>query len=174
MSSWKPIKNYPNYIISDSGIVKNITRNKILSFDCGQYLRVTLYREGSSKKFLVHRLVAETFIPNPNNFPEVNHIDGNKRNNSVYNLEWVSHSENLKHAYKNGLAHSTEFSKFLGKRLKPLLEKKIGMFTLDNKLVRTFNSVKEASSFTGASSSCISSAANGRQRTCRNFIWKYL
>ena len=67
------------------------------------YYRCCLSKNGNNKTVKVHRIVAETFIPNPNNLAQVNHIDGNKQNNNVDNLEWCSQSENMKHAYKNGL-----------------------------------------------------------------------
>lgn len=70
------------------------------------YQFVCLRKNGNSKKFSVHRLVAEAFIPNPQNLPCVNHIDGNKQNNSVENLEWCTYSENLKHAIDIGLVES--------------------------------------------------------------------
>lgn len=67
------------------------------------YLFIQLYNEGASKNFYIHRLVATTFITNPSKMSDVNHKDGNKENNKVENLEWVSHSYNLKHAYDTGL-----------------------------------------------------------------------
>lgn len=63
------------------------------------YLAVSLYKDGLYKKFGVHRLVAQAFIPNPNNMPQVNHIDGNKLNNNADNLEWCTASENIRHKY---------------------------------------------------------------------------
>lgn len=70
------------------------------------YLSVELWENGNRKRVYVHRLVAEKYIPNPENKREVNHKDGNKLNNSVDNLEWVTSSENKYHAYKNGLRRS--------------------------------------------------------------------
>ena len=67
------------------------------------YLRVELFSHGAGKKFLVHRLLAAAFIPNPENKETVNHIDGDKSNNSIGNLEWATRSENQIHAYKTGL-----------------------------------------------------------------------
>lgn len=67
------------------------------------YWRVELWANGRGRKFLLHRLLAEAFIPNPEGKPQVNHIDGNKPNNSLSNLEWVTQSENQIHAYRSGL-----------------------------------------------------------------------
>jgi uncharacterized HNH endonuclease L245 len=67
------------------------------------YKQCNLYKDGKKKYVRVHRLVAELFVPNPNNLPQVNHIDGNKLNNHYTNLEWVNNSQNTKHAFDNGL-----------------------------------------------------------------------
>lgn len=69
----------------------------------GNYYHVTLYKEGQGKTFHIHRLLAEHFIPNPKNLPQVNHKNGIKTDNKIKNLEWVSHLENMKHASENGL-----------------------------------------------------------------------
>ena len=115
---WKPVKGYEElYEVSDMGNVKALRRTvnsgkchrtweeHFIKFavDGSGYFRTNLAKDGVNKTVKVHRLVAEAFIPNPLNLPEVNHIDGNKQNNCVENLEWCSHSENLKHAVKTGL-----------------------------------------------------------------------
>lgn len=113
MSNWKIIKDYPNYAISDKGEVKSLPRKsekgtrvkeRILKHDVSPsgYHRVSLCDGKNVKRFLVHRLVAEAFIPNPLNKPHINHKDNNPYNNTVNNLEWVSHSENMVHAEKQG------------------------------------------------------------------------
>lgn len=90
-----------NYIITKDGKIINKKRGNILKpqLNGKGYLRVSI---GKKLRF-VHRLVAEKYIPNPNNLPQVNHKDGNKLNNSVDNLEWVSNKQNREHALKNGL-----------------------------------------------------------------------
>lgn len=96
MSIWKEIKGFQNYEISDKGQVKNKKTGKILkgSFDKDGYLLAYLYINGKAKAKKIHRLVAEAFIPNPENKPEVNHIDEDKKNNRVENLNWMTRSEN--------------------------------------------------------------------------------
>lgn len=91
---------YNNYIVFKTGDVFNLHGVKLVGMvdRCG-YHEVIL----NGKQYRVHRLVAEAFIPNPNNLPCVNHKDGNKQNNSVDNLEWVTYSENTIHSFKTGL-----------------------------------------------------------------------
>ena len=106
----KKIKNWELYTIDEFGKVKNTKTNKYLkgAINSKGYLRVELHLNKKIKKFFVHRLVAEYFVENPLNKEQVNHIDGNKLNNNMNNLEWVTHKENTQHAIKNGLIKSCE------------------------------------------------------------------
>ncbi len=98
------IRGYEGYQVSNHGRVKNSKTGKILKpYLTRGYLRVSLYNESGRKCKLVHRLVAEAFLPNPENKPVVNHINGCKTDSNVSNLEWVSPSENMSHAHSNGL-----------------------------------------------------------------------
>lgn len=107
---WLPIPNYEDYHVSNFGRVKSFNgrwvKVTILKPDAskGGYLRVTLFKDGKHKHFQIARLVALTFIPNPEGKPEVNHIDGIKFNNHVSNLEWATAAENSQHAFASGLA----------------------------------------------------------------------
>lgn len=101
MEIYKDIKGYKNrYQITSWGRVYSIESGRFLRNEKTQkgYCRVVLVAENGKKAhFRVHRLVAEAFIPNPDNKPQVNHIDGNKLNNSITNLEWVTNQENYEH-----------------------------------------------------------------------------
>jgi hypothetical protein len=91
------IEGYNNYLIYETGDVFNNKKNRFLkpSKMKNGYIKVELCKNGKQKTFKIHRLVAEYYIPNPENKPEVNHIDGDKCNNSVENLEWNTRKENM-------------------------------------------------------------------------------
>ena len=100
---WALIKDWEDYSISTYGRIKNNNTNKIKStfLNNSGYSCVQLYKNGTMKHFLVHRLVAEAFIPNPNNLSDVNHKNEDKSNNCIYNLEWISHQKNCQYGNRN-------------------------------------------------------------------------
>ena len=103
---WKKHPEFDNYQISNLGRVWSERRQRIMSIfkqNFGYWLIQIVDNNGKSTRFLVHRLVALTWIPNPSNKKYVNHLDGNKANNTVTNLEWVTSSENILHARQTGL-----------------------------------------------------------------------
>lgn len=97
------VKPYHSYFVSSCGKIFNSDGVEMKSDKSARYDRVKLIINGKSITKSIHRLVAEAFIPNPNNYPQVNHIDGIKMNNNVSNLEWCTASENELHAYRTGL-----------------------------------------------------------------------
>lgn len=106
----RDIIDFPNYRISSEGKVRSVITGKVLkTFLCTSRSnhhpreKISLYKNGKSFKKLIHRLVAEAFIPNPEKKPQVNHKDGNPLNNNLSNLEWVTQKENVEHAVKNKL-----------------------------------------------------------------------
>lgn len=174
---WKDIQGYENkYQVSNYGRIKSLSRRifngtgyyiskeKILKGHVitNGYIQVEL----QGKPLLVHRLVAETFIENSYNKPQINHIDGDKTNNRVENLEWCTNSENQIHAYKNGLnIHSSRSGK---------PKKKVCQINLETgKIINIFNSIAEAKKSLGASKENISQVCMGKRNKCLGYGWKY-
>lgn len=159
---WKtaiPIQGFPKYRVDTFGNVYNsggLILKPIVSKK--GYLRVSLSNDFvKHKKFLVHRLVAEAFIPNPKNLPQVNHKDENKQNNSVKNLEWCTPLENLKYSGIIEKARKTNFQK-----VKCLDDGKI------------YNSIKEVCELFGLHHSNVVACCNGRRRRCGGKTWMYM
>lgn len=178
---WKDIKNYEGlYQVSNLGRIKNIKTQKILknytSVKDKYYLKVSLYLNRKFKNFKVHRLVAQAFIPNPNNLPQVNHIDGNKSNNNVNNLEWCDNSHNVKEAYRLGLikpTHSGCFKKGQNKNQElPIIQ-----YDLDGNFIKQWASFTKAEKFFRPNAKSISTnihgVLNNKQKTAYGYIWKY-
>ena len=171
MEVWKKIAGNPNYIVSNTGRVRRHTASRDRSLrDRDGYPAVDLYQNGERKTVRVHRLVAETFIPNPDNKPEVNHIDGNKYNNDVSNLEWVTSRENCRHAWDNGLISPSygmrgKTNPNGGRKGKPFRIVETG---------EVFNTLKECEEAIGGNNRHISECLNGIQRTHRGYHFEYV
>lgn len=105
----KVIKDYPNYSITKDGRVFNNKHNRYLKpFKRTGYWSVSLYEAGKMNSIRIHRLLAQAYIDNPENKPCVNHIDGDKTNNNISNLEWCTYKENTKHSWNTGLQKVSE------------------------------------------------------------------
>ena len=162
---FKDIKNYEGlYQVSNLGRVYSIRNNKILKPKlnrCG-YLSVNLKYKGSHVTKSIHRLVAEAFIPNPNDFPQVNHKDEDKTNNCVDNLEWCSAKYNINY----GTCRERTAQHFR----KPVL-----MFDLNNNFIKEFNSVAEAGSYVNGNYSNIIGCClmYEHYNSAYGYKWKY-
>lgn len=162
-----PVVGYEGfYEVSNYGNVKNrkgkILKKHLFCKQCPHY-DVRLYKDGDEGICIpIHRLVAMAFIPNPDNLPCVDHLDCNGLNNIVTNLRWCTQKENCNNPIT--LKRKKEANK---NNMKPILQ-----YTLDDKFVKEWESVIEATRFYNAGSG-IWNCLNGRAKTCKSFIWKY-
>ena len=131
----KEIVGFEDYYIDEKGRIFNKKMQELKGkwIDNTGYYQIVLTKDKKRKYVRIHRLVALTFLPNPNNLPQVNHIDGNKLNNNVENLEWVTNSENTSHGYQSNLYHSNK--------------RKIGVIAIhkETKEKYIFSSIRECS-----------------------------
>lgn len=161
------------YLVSTNGDIKNIVTGKMLkpSKSPTGYLFCKMDRPNLPKKnMFVHRAVAETFIPNPHNKTQVNHKDGNKANNCVENLEWVTPQENTLHAYRVLGRHGSLKGKTgkLNKNSIPVYQ-----YDLDGNFLKSWDAVSDAARFLNCNPCQIINQMAGRIVTCHGFLWSY-
>lgn len=161
---WKDIKGYEGiYQVSNLGNVKSLNYNRSHK---ERLLKPTPTKRGclivelKSKAYQVHRLVAQTFIPNPNNLPQVNHIDENTSNNIVSNLEWCDAKYNSNHGTRN--------ERIKQSHLKPVVQ-----YNINNEYINTYPSIIEAHKLTGIDKSHISSCCNNKRKTAGGCKWVF-
>lgn len=183
MEVWKDIKHFEGlYQVSNLGNVKRLSR--IINYCTGRsevlkerllkpalrsndnrrrYYFFVASKNGKRYNLPVHREVAKSFIPNPDNKPEVNHIDGNKLNNHVENLEWVTGEENIRHALKHGL-HKRGKNHY---KSRPVL-----MINKKGKIVKEFDCMMDVKKF-GFSQGNVGMCCKGKRNVHKNYYWKY-
>ena len=161
---WRPIEGFEGlYEVSNLGRVKSVERidsnnhpvkERILKPDKHNngYLYVALWKDGRKKNYAVHRLVSKAFIPNPNNLPEVNHINEIKTDNRVSNLEWMTTKQNTR--YSNAVA--------------------VNQFTLDGKFIRRWDCIRDIEYSLGFQHGHISKCCKGKLKSAYGFLWKYV
>lgn len=169
---WKDIPNYEGlYMASNLGRVKSlpkhyhkeiILKNKLTK---DGYYESTLIKNGKPKFIRTHRLVAMAFIPNIENKPQINHIDGNKLNNNVNNLEWCTLQENKDHAIRTGLQD------FRGKNNPKA--KSVLQYDKKGNFIKRYDTIREAMKETGTLESKISMVCNNHSKTAGGYIWKF-
>jgi hypothetical protein len=169
MEIWKDIKGYEGlYQVSNLGNVKSLKYNQQNIVKELELVKTTKgYRTVNlkGKVILVHRLVAETFVPNPENKKIINHINGIKNDNRAMNLEWCTPSENTQHAYRTGLKVATSNH----------LKKKINQYDKNMKYLKTWQSTKEIEKNLGIYHSNISNCCKKKKHhnTAGGYVWRY-
>ena len=171
MEEWRIVKDYPIYSVSNLGNVKNNTTNKIMRPTIkGGYYNISLTNESYCKTFKVHRLVALAFIENPENKPDVNHIDKNKINNNLSNLNWMTRKENN--------IHRCQGIKMTSNKNKHVLR----IDNNSNELLGKYSSIEEAGIWAYESGhtktphngrNAIGNCLNGLSKVAYNFRWEY-
>ena len=164
--AWKDIEGYEGlYQVSNKGRVKSlnyqgVAREKLIKHSIvSGYKRVTLYKNKTIKRFLVHRLVANAFLPNPQNFPCINHKDENKQNNIVTNLEWCTYKYNIN--FGTGISRRAES-----------ISKQVYQYSKDLELIAVWKSTNECGR-NGYNQGSVVSCCNGKLKTHKGYIWSY-
>ena len=164
---WKTIDGYSNYQVSNFGrirAVKQRYRNKQFlkpSVDKDGYLYVTLYNNKKKRSFKIHRLVANYFIPNPDNLPQVNHKDEDKTNNMAFNLEYCTASYNS--------SYGTRTKRSIKKKIK-----KVSQLFLDGTPYKEYDSLTQAAYENGFCLSGISNVLHGRRANYAGYRWEFV
>jgi len=196
---WKDVEGYDGFykVSSNGNVMSNGNycdgrkyKPKVLipNIDIHGYKYVTLYKDGKTKSVKIHRLVAEAFIPNPENKPCIDHIDTNRGNNSIGNLKWVTYCENannpitrkhLSEAWRRKEL-SDDYKKKLSDRMKANIEKAMSkvripvlQFTKDNIFIAEFPSTVDAAKAVNGNATSISRNCRGKRPTAYGYIWKY-
>jgi len=174
---WRPVRDYPDYDVSDSGLIYSHKTHKILkqSTNHNGYKSIELFNKDGSKRLLVHRLVAIAFIPNEDELPQVNHINEIRSDNRVENLEWVTAKQNIHHGscMARRRAHtdySTEKRKEIARRVNRRSWKKTKNLTTGE----VFKNAMAASKHYGITHSNICECCNGKRASAGGYRWAFV
>ena len=154
------IEGFENYEVSNLGKVRNIKSGRVLktSLNNNGYLRLFLCKNNKRKHLYLHRIIATAFIDNPDVKPCVNHIDENKLNNDLSNLEWCTVRENLIHGTRT-------------KRVAEKLSQKVIQLDLNDNILNVFKSMRQAERETGIDATSISACCNGKRKSAGGYKW---
>lgn len=176
----KDIKGYEGlYAITEDGQIWSYKSKKFLipNYDANGYLKINLFKDRKNKSCTIHRLVAETYIPNPNNLSQVNHKDENKTNNHINNLEWCDAKYNMNYGTRTqrasetnrGQKRSEETKKNISEARKNKGNKPVKCIETDIVYISTVSANRE----TGIDNSCISKCCKGQRKTAGSYHWQY-
>ena len=186
---WKDIKGYEGlYQVSNLGNVKkiknkkyNINKKEVEEKEINKYISIGKHKlgyknvkltdkNGIRKNLFLHRIIAEAFVENPNNFNIINHKDGDKSNNNINNLEWTTQKDNVNHAWKNGLCENVrKVCAINGKRK----SKKIIQKNKNGEVIKVWNSAMDIERELGIIHNNITFCCKHHNRTAGGFIWEY-
>ena len=164
MTRYRKIEGFPNYLACSDGYVVNSDTGAVIKGYLHKvgYTKLTLYTQDHKPKHLfMHRVIASAFCEREADQNEVNHKDGNKRNNRAKNLEWVTRNENLRHAYENGLMPNKT------------VHRAVIATDIETGEETAFSSIHSASKITGISRGNICTACNGKRPYASGFYWRY-
>lgn len=178
---WKDVVGYEGlYQVSNLGRIKrlpSVVKNRYIKGGLlkprkhnSGYLSVYLCKNGVCEQWLLHRIVAMAFIPNPKNLPQINHKDSNRRNTFASNLEWCTQSYNIKYAYDHN--HKKEKMQWY-KGAKCISAKPVRSYSKSGEFVKEYGCIQDAVNETGILNSSISNCLKGRSKTAGGLIWKY-
>lgn len=178
---WKDIEGYEGeYQVSNFGNVRSLNfmrrgvTRELAKKHSGGYSYVILYKKTKIKRKRIHRLVAETFIPNPDNLPEVNHKDENKENNRIDNLEWCTHQYNFRYTYDR---HPEHKERIIQEGIKTAKRKqRVVQKDLQGNIVAVYRGVHAACQATRSGYYCLLSRLENQNKTkipYRGFLWEY-
>lgn len=175
-----PVPNYEDYLIYPDGSVYSLEKNIFMKFSVTKlgYKSVELFNKNGSKRFWVHRLVAQAYIPNPDNLPQVNHKDENPSNNSVDNLEWCTAKYNMN--YGNGaktrhnkIDYTTPERKALAIKNGKMACKPVIQLSLSGEIIARYESIREAEATFTNKHTHISECCKGKRKTSNGYMWKH-
>lgn len=161
MEIWKDIKGYEGlYQVSTYGRVKNKKLIMAQKTNKDGYLTIRLSKNGTKKDYIVHRLVAQAFIENKDNLPQINHKDENKLNNNVDNLEWCTCSYNINYGNRN-------------KKMAEKISQKVAKYDTKGNLIKIYDSMTKAQNENKIWHSRIGLCCRGKSKTAGGFKWQY-
>lgn len=189
---WKDVVGYEGlYKVSNQGRLlrcKRVASNKhllpqklkVLKKKKTGYLGTSIIDyDSKSHNILIHRVVATAFIPNPNNFPQIDHIDGNRENNAASNLRWCTAKENVN--FPLSLANRSRSLKIaqnnpqtISKKIKSSHKKKVNQFSLSGEFIKTYESLRDIQRTLGFNITNVTACAHGRKRSAYGYIWKFV
>lgn len=175
---WKDINGYEGlYQVSNLGRVRSLnyqghglTRELVPKENNSGRLWFDLWKEGKGKAMLAHRLVAMAFIPNPDNLPQINHIDENPKNNAAWNLEWCTQAENIQKWLQN---HPERRRKTYSRKYQRRSHLRVRQLTKEGELIREWDNSSSVARGLGMSDWSISECCRGKRKTAHGYVWQY-